>query len=63
MLSLVRGLADGWWPYWFINPGSEGGVTGMIFFILVIAAGFIALGFLVSGLRLSLAKVISVLDK
>ena len=63
VLSLVRGLADGWWPYWFINPGSEGGVTGMIFFILVIAVGFIALGFVVLGLRLSLAKIIGVLGK
>ena len=56
--SLIRGLADGWWPYWFINPGSEGGVIGMITFILIIAFGFIALGFVVLGLRLSAAKVI-----
>ena len=58
--SLMRGLAVDWWPYWFINPGSEGGVSGMIFFILTIAVGFIVLGFVVSGLRLSLAKVIGV---
>mgnify|MGYP000117087179 FL=1 len=29
-LSIIRGLSDGWWPYWFINPGSEGGVIGMV---------------------------------
>ncbi|MEL0200515.1 MAG: Pr6Pr family membrane protein, partial [Aquiluna sp.] len=23
-LSIIRGLADGWGPYWVINPGSEG---------------------------------------
>ena len=57
-LSIIRGLSDGWWPYWFINPGSEGGVIGMITFILIIAFGFIALGFVVLGLRLSAAKVI-----
>jgi len=56
--SLIRGLADGWWPYWFINPGSEGGVIGMVTFILIIAFAFIALGFVVLGLRLSAAKVI-----
>ena len=56
--SLIRGLADGWWPYWFINPGSEGGVIGMVTFILIIAFAFIALGFVVLGLRLTAAKVI-----
>jgi len=56
--SLIRGLNDGWWPYWFINPGSEGGVIGMLTYIFAIAAAFIALGFVVLGLRLSTAKII-----
>ena len=56
--SLVRGLADGWWPYWFINPGSEGGVIGMLTYILVIAGAFIALGFIVLGLRLAVTQVL-----
>ena len=59
-LSIIRGLSDGWWPYWFINPGSEGGVVGMLTYIAVIAAAFIVLGFLVLGLRLGLAKVFRV---
>jgi cytochrome bd-type quinol oxidase subunit 2 len=57
-LSLIRGLSDGWWPYWFINPGSEGGVIGMLTYIFAIAAAFIVLGFVVLGLRLSAAKMI-----
>lgn len=56
--SLIRGLNDGWWPYWFINPGSEGGVIGMLTYIFAIAAAFIALGFVVLGLRLSTAKIV-----
>jgi cytochrome bd-type quinol oxidase subunit 2 len=57
-LSIIRGLADGWWPYWFINPGSEGGVVGMITYILLIAGGFISLGFIVLGLRLAAMKLL-----
>jgi cytochrome bd-type quinol oxidase subunit 2 len=57
-LSLIRGLSDGWWPYWFINPGSEGGVIGMLSYIFAIAAAFIVLGFVVLGLRLSAVKMI-----
>ena len=57
-LSIIRGLADGWWPYWFINPGSEGGVVGMITYILLIAGGFISLGFIVLGLRLGAMKLV-----
>ena len=56
--SLVRGLSDGWWPYWFINPGSEGGVVGMLTYIVIIAVAFIVLGFIVLGLRLVIAKVL-----
>ena len=57
-ISIIRGLADGWWPYWFINPGSEGGVVGMITYILLIAGGFISLGFVVLGLRLGAMKLL-----
>ncbi len=57
-LSIIRGLADGWWPYWFINPSSEGGVVGMITYILLIAGGFISLGFIVLGLRLGAMKLL-----
>jgi hypothetical protein len=58
-LSIIRGLSDGWWPYWFINPGSEGGVVGMLTYIAVIAAAFIVLGFIVLGMRLAITRVLT----
>ena len=57
--SLVRGLLDGWWPYWFINPNSEGGVVGMLTYVLIIAAAFIAFGFIVLGTRLAAMRVLA----
>ena len=57
--SLVRGLLDGWWPYWFINPNSEGGVVGMLTYVFIIATAFIALGFIVLGARLAVMKVLA----
>jgi hypothetical protein len=55
----VRGLLDGWWPYWFINPNSEIGITGMLTYILIIAISFISLGFIVSAARLASVKAAS----
>jgi hypothetical protein len=60
--SLVRGLLDDWWPYWFINPSSEGGVVGMLTYILIIAAAFIALGFILVGARLASMRILSSQD-
>ena len=57
--SIIRGLSDGWWPYWFINPGSEGGVIGMITYIFIIASAFIALGFVIIGARLAAMRILS----
>jgi hypothetical protein len=54
--SIVRGLLDGWWPYWFINPNSEIGITGMLTYILIISISFISLGYLVSGARMAIAR-------
>ncbi|MFM5904956.1 MAG: Pr6Pr family membrane protein [Micrococcales bacterium] len=44
--SVVRGLATNWWPYWFINPNDEGGLTGMITYLLAITVLLITVGFL-----------------
>ena len=64
ILTMLRGsFTDGWWPYWFINPGSEGGVVAMLTYIFAIAAAFIALGFVVLGIRLSAAKMIGADNK
>lgn len=42
--SVVRGSITGWWPYWFIDPTGEGGVTGMLSYIGAITVGLISLG-------------------
>jgi len=55
--SILRGLIDGWWPYWFINPNSEIGVTGVIGYVLAISAAFISLGFIVAGARISVVRL------
>lgn len=55
--SIVRGLIDNWWPYWFINPNSEIGVTGVIGYVLAISLAFISLGFIVAGARISVVKL------
>jgi hypothetical protein len=55
--SIVRGLSTNWWPYWFINPNGEGGVGTVLFYVSAITIFFIALGFLVQGLRLMLSKL------
>lgn len=54
--SVVRGLLDGWWPYWFINPNSEIGLTGMLMYIVLIAIAFVVLGYIASTARLAIVK-------
>jgi hypothetical protein len=58
--SIVRGLATDWWPYWFINPNGEGGVGTVLFYVSAITIFFIALGFLIQGLRLVLNKAFKI---
>jgi hypothetical protein len=55
--SITRGLIDGWWPYWFINPNSEIGIPGVIGYVLAISFAFISLGFLLSGARMFVVKL------
>lgn len=55
--SITRGLIDGWWPYWFINPNSEIGIPGVIGYVLAISLAFISLGFLLSGARIFVVKL------
>lgn len=49
--SVVRGLSDGWWPYWFIDPTGEGGVGGMIAYVVAIASFFVVLGLVLIALN------------
>ena len=36
VFTIIRGLNTDWWAYWFLNPNEEGGVTGVVTFILAI---------------------------
>lgn len=51
VLSIIRGVATNWWPYWFINPNGEGGLSGMLTYVGAITVFFLALGFLVLGIK------------
>ena len=55
--SVVRGLADGWWPYWFIDPSEEGGVGGMLAYVVAISAFFVVLGFAFIALNLLVRRL------
>jgi hypothetical protein len=56
--SVVRGLIDGWWPYWFIDPSGEGGVGGMLAYVFAIAAFFVILGFVLIALNLGVRRLL-----
>jgi hypothetical protein len=56
--SVVRGLIDGWWPYWFIDPNGEGGVVSMIAYVLAIAAFFVILGFVLIAINLGVRRLL-----
>ena len=58
VLSIVRGSATNWWPYWFINPNGEAGLGGMLTYIAAISAFFLVLGLAVLGLKQVLRKLI-----
>lgn len=56
--SVVRGLIDGWWPYWFIDPNGEGGVGSMLAYVLAIASFFVILGFVLIALNLGVRRLL-----
>jgi hypothetical protein len=58
VLSIVRGTATNWWPYWFINPNGEAGLGGMLTYIGAITLFFLMLGILVLGLKKILQRVV-----
>jgi FAR-17a/AIG1-like protein. len=57
--SVIRGMITNWWPYWFINPNGEGGVSGMLSYIAAIAFFYIILGFAVLGIKRLVQRVSS----
>jgi hypothetical protein len=49
--SVTRGMLDGWWAYWFLNPNDKGGLTGMFEYIGGITVLMIGLGFILIAIR------------
>ena len=59
VLSIVRGIATNWWPYWFINPNGEAGFGGMLTYISAITVFFLVLGLAVLGLKQVLRRLVA----
>lgn len=57
VLSIARGIATNWWPYWFINPNGEAGLGGMLTYLAAITAFFLLVGVAVLGLKQLLRKL------
>ncbi|MFM1795745.1 MAG: hypothetical protein RLZZ340_422 [Actinomycetota bacterium] len=57
--SVTRGIVDGWWAYWFLNPNDEGGLTGMFTYIGGITVLMISLGFILLGARKVISRLVS----
>jgi hypothetical protein len=55
--SVVRGILDGWWAYWFLDPTDKGGVGGMLTYVFGITVLMIGLGFLLSIIARWLKRV------
>ena len=55
--SVTRGILDGWWAYWFLDPTGEGGLAGMFEYIIGITALMIGLGLVLLALRKLLAQL------
>ena len=55
--SVTRGIVDGWWAYWFLNPNDEGGLAGMFTYIGGITVLMISLGFILLGARKLISRI------
>jgi hypothetical protein len=55
--SVTRGILDGWWAYWFLNPSDKGGLTGMFTYIGGITVLMISLGFVLLALRKLISRM------
>ena len=55
--SVTRGIIDGWWAYWFLNPNEPGGIPGMLQYVAGITVLMIGLGFILIALRKALSKL------
>ena len=57
--SVTRGIVDGWWAYWFLNPNDQGGLSGMFTYIGGITVLMISLGFILLGARKVISRLMS----
>ena len=57
--SVTRGMLDGWWAYWFLNPNEPAGIPGMLEYIGGITVLMIGLGFLLLLARRAISKLLS----
>ncbi len=55
--SVVRGILDGWWAYWFLDPTDKGGVGGMLTYVFGITVLMIGFGFLLAIMARWLKRV------
>jgi hypothetical protein len=55
--SVTRGVLDGWWAYWFLDPTDEGGIAGMFMYIGGITTLMIGLGFILLAIKKLIAKL------
>ena len=53
--TIIRGLAQGWWPYWFLDP--QYGIGTMLTWICVITAFFVVLSIALLPARQFIAKL------
>lgn len=56
--SVARGMADGWWPYWFIDPTGDGGITGMLTYIAAITIFLVSVAFVFLLLQRLTSKLV-----
>jgi hypothetical protein len=49
--SVTRGILDGWWAYWFLNPNEKAGLAGMFEYIIGITVLMIGLGWMLLAVR------------
>jgi hypothetical protein len=54
--SVSRGMIDGWWAYWFLNPNEKAGLAGMFEYIAGITLLMIGLGFALLWLQQRLLR-------
>jgi hypothetical protein len=49
VFTIIRGIATGWWPYWFLDPTDKGGVPQMVEYIFGIMAFMLISAIIVTG--------------